>query len=108
MMFTEKRHSYNPPPQLPNEHMTFLVEKIDMWGFPKMILIYLTSGDETSWHLIRKFFVNVYLRLNFFQVTNCLGITEILACELKSIKTFLNSDDADFPVFYVTTPQNNS
>ena len=32
MMFTEKRHSCKPPP--PNEHMTFLVEKIDMWGLP--------------------------------------------------------------------------
>jgi hypothetical protein len=30
MTFTEKRHSCKPLPPPPNEHMTFLVEKIDM------------------------------------------------------------------------------
>ena len=32
--FTEKRHRRNSPPPPPNVHMTFLVDKIDMWRFP--------------------------------------------------------------------------
>ena len=35
MIFTQKRHRRQLPPPPPNVHMTFLVDKIDMWRFPK-------------------------------------------------------------------------
>ena len=36
MIFTEKRHRRPRPSPPPNVHMTFLVDKIDMWRFPNM------------------------------------------------------------------------
>jgi hypothetical protein len=45
--FTEKRHGCKSPP--PNEHMTFLVNKIDMWGFPKYdVITYLEACGAQS------------------------------------------------------------
>ena len=35
MMFCRETSQLQPPPPR-NEHMTFLVDKIDMWGFPKV------------------------------------------------------------------------
>jgi hypothetical protein len=33
-VYRETSQLQTPPPPPPNEHMTFLVEKMDMWGFP--------------------------------------------------------------------------
>ena len=75
-IFTEKRHRRQPSPlpPPPNVHMTFLVDKIDMWRFPKsgkraknvqfcniLILCNYLSTSTLFCHIQTKFFCDKFI-----------------------------------------------